>query len=109
MHDTFHLVAPWHVLLLLCLAGALVGAVADLLLRRAARWSRRRRMLVAATFPAGLLVALSALGWLASSPGSDGWEDLVHILWLTIALAGGALTFAGGLAGAAVAEWRRPA
>lgn len=109
MHDTFFLVAPWHLLLLLCLAGAPVGAVADLALRRRAGWSRRRRMTVAAAIPAVLLILLSSLGWLGSSPGADGWEDLVHVLWLTIAVGGGALAFAGGLAGAAFAEWRRKA
>ena len=109
MHDTFYLVAPWHWLLLLCLAGAPVGALADFLLRREPTWSRRRRMIVAAAVPAALLILLSTAGWLASSPGSDGWQDLVDILWLTIALAGGALAFVGGLAGAVLAEWRRPA
>lgn len=107
MHDTFYLVAPWHLLLLLAFAAAPVAAVANLALRRRSAWSRRRRTIVAAATPAGLLVMLSILGWLASSPGSEGWEDLVHILWLTVALGGGTLAFIGGLAGAGFAEWRR--
>jgi hypothetical protein len=109
MHDTFYLVAPWHLLLLLAIAAAPVGAVANLALRRRSAWGRRRRTIVAALIPAGLLVLLSTLGWLASSLGSDGWEDLVQILWLTVALGGGVLAFVGGLAGAGIAEWRRRA
>lgn len=104
MHDSFYLVVGSTWIWMLVAASAIAGAGASLVLDRARRWGPARRMLAAASILPALLALGSLLGWLASSPGRDGWENLVDAVWLTIALGGGGLAFVGGLAGALLIE-----
>jgi predicted PurR-regulated permease PerM len=104
MHDSHFLVWPWHLPLLLGMVGALSGALGHRFLERRG-WPKRRQWLVSASLLPALVVVLCAAGWMTSSPGADGWANLVDVLWLTLALAGGGFTFVGGVAGAALASW----
>ena len=109
LYEATDLIAPRNWPYLFFALGLLVAAGGTLILRRRTDWSRAGRIAASALASPALLAALSFVGWLASRPRSDGWDDLVDAVWLTIALGGGGIAFVGGLVGASVTEWRRRA
>ena len=95
----------WLVIVLVVVFGFLVaGATIGLLVRRRPSWTGRRRVVTATLLPPALVLLGCAAGWLASSPGSDAWRDLITPLWLTLGLVGAVAALGGGLAGALAAE-----
>jgi hypothetical protein len=95
----------WLAIILVAVFGFFVAGAADgLLVRRRRGWTGSRRIVTAALLPPALVLLGCAAGWLASSPGSDAWRDLITPLWLTLGLVGGLAALAGGLAGALTAE-----